>query len=184
MTPRHTDWLTKSPINPIINPNPVRSHPITWQNIASPGLWHSFAVWYIEWSRETHCLRVQTPKWSRLIPTIKIQLNLRRPQNGPSPLRISGIPTYGYFKTLSGPTREGSKSMKEELRHISLGLWHRGGWHARYIARSVEMRNAYKVLIAESEERTLGRRACKWQHNIKIDLKFIEWYHLLGYDTM
>jgi hypothetical protein len=39
-----------------------------------------------------------------------------------------------------------------------------------------EMRNMYKILVEKSEgKKPLGRPRCRWEDNIKLDLKEIEW---------
>jgi hypothetical protein len=41
-------------------------------------------------------------------------------------------------------------------------------------AEMIEMRNGYKILVEKPEgKRTLGRPGCRWEDNIKIDLKEI-----------
>jgi hypothetical protein len=43
---------------------------------------------------------------------------------------------------------------------------------AGYVARMVESRNAYKVLMGKPEgKRGIGKPRCKWEDNIKIDFK-------------
>jgi len=48
-----------------------------------------------------------------------------------------------------------------------------------------EMRNAYKILVAEPEgNRQLGRPSCRWEDNIRTDLwevgwKGVDWIHLV-----
>jgi hypothetical protein len=47
------------------------------------------------------------------------------------------------------------------------------------------MKNAYKILVQKPEEkRPLGRRRCRWEDNIRIDLReigweVVEWFHLV-----
>jgi hypothetical protein len=47
-----------------------------------------------------------------------------------------------------------------------------------------EMKNAYTIFVGEPEERkSLGRLRCRWENNIKIDLREIgfggmDWIHL------
>jgi hypothetical protein len=44
-----------------------------------------------------------------------------------------------------------------------------------YVACMEKMRNAYKLLFGKSErKRSLGRTKCKWENNIKLNLKEIE----------
>jgi len=46
------------------------------------------------------------------------------------------------------------------------------------------MRNAYKILVRKPEgKRPLGRHRCKWEDNIRMDLREIgwesvDWFHL------
>jgi hypothetical protein len=45
-----------------------------------------------------------------------------------------------------------------------------------HVARIGEKRNAYRILVAKPvEKRALGRPGRKWEENIKIDLRVIEW---------
>jgi hypothetical protein len=40
-----------------------------------------------------------------------------------------------------------------------------------------EMRDAYMVLVGKSEgRRTLGRPTCRWEDNIKMDLREVGWW--------
>jgi hypothetical protein len=47
-----------------------------------------------------------------------------------------------------------------------------------------EMRNSYKILVGEPErKRPLGRRWCRWEDNIRLDLtdmgwKGVDWMHV------
>jgi hypothetical protein len=47
------------------------------------------------------------------------------------------------------------------------------------------MRNAYNILVGKPEEkRPLGRPRCRWENNIKIDIKEVlwedvDWIHLV-----
>jgi hypothetical protein len=58
------------------------------------------------------------------------------------------------------------------------------GWWTRHVALVGEMRNTHKTLVGKPEgKRPLGRRRCKWEDNIRMDLKEIwwegvEWVHL------
>jgi hypothetical protein len=39
-----------------------------------------------------------------------------------------------------------------------------------------EMRNAYQIVVVKSKgKRPLGRRMCRWEDNIKMDLREIAW---------
>jgi hypothetical protein len=57
------------------------------------------------------------------------------------------------------------------------------GW-AGHVARIVEERKVYKVLMGKPEgKRPLGRPRCRWEHGIKMDLgeigwEGVEWIHL------
>jgi hypothetical protein len=45
-----------------------------------------------------------------------------------------------------------------------------------YVARTGEKRSAYKILVGESQgKRSLGRPRHRWENNIKMDLREIEW---------
>jgi hypothetical protein len=47
---------------------------------------------------------------------------------------------------------------------------------AGHVARMGETKNAYRIMVGKPEEkRPLGRQRRRWVHNIKIDLKEIEW---------
>jgi hypothetical protein len=47
---------------------------------------------------------------------------------------------------------------------------------AEYVARMGERRNSYRVLVGKPEgKRPLGRPRRRWEDNIKIDLREIEW---------
>jgi hypothetical protein len=47
---------------------------------------------------------------------------------------------------------------------------------AGHAARMVEKRNAYRILVGNSEgKRPLGRPRCRWVDNIKIGLREIGW---------
>jgi hypothetical protein len=47
---------------------------------------------------------------------------------------------------------------------------------AGHVARMGKKRNAYRILVGKSEgKRPLGRPRCKWEDNIKMDLREIEW---------
>jgi hypothetical protein len=56
---------------------------------------------------------------------------------------------------------------------------------AGYVARMGEMRNTYNILVGKPEERrSLGRPRCRWEDNIRMDLrgigwKGVEWMHLV-----
>jgi hypothetical protein len=42
-----------------------------------------------------------------------------------------------------------------------------------------DMGNAYKIVVGKSEgKRPLGRPVHRWENNIKMDLKAIDWTHL------
>jgi hypothetical protein len=57
---------------------------------------------------------------------------------------------------------------------ITMVKLRRIGW-IRHVARMVEKRNLYGILVEKSEEwRPLGRRT-RWEDNIKMDLENIEW---------
>jgi hypothetical protein len=44
-----------------------------------------------------------------------------------------------------------------------------------------ESRGAHRVLVEKPEERTpFGRPRLKWEDNIKLDLREVEWGHELG----
>jgi hypothetical protein len=39
-----------------------------------------------------------------------------------------------------------------------------------------EMRNTYRILVGKSDrKRPLGRRRCRWNYDIKMDLREVEW---------
>jgi hypothetical protein len=44
-----------------------------------------------------------------------------------------------------------------------------------HVARMGEKRNAYRILVGEPEERSLGRPRRRWVDNFKIDLREMEW---------
>jgi hypothetical protein len=45
-----------------------------------------------------------------------------------------------------------------------------------HVARSKELRNAYKILVGKpAGKRPLGRRRRRWEDNIRIDLREIRW---------
>jgi hypothetical protein len=47
---------------------------------------------------------------------------------------------------------------------------------AGHVARMVAKRNAYRIVVGKPElKRPLGRPRCRWVHNIKTDLRVIEW---------
>jgi hypothetical protein len=47
---------------------------------------------------------------------------------------------------------------------------------AEHVARRGEKRNAYRILVGEPEKkRPLGRPRRRWEDNIKMDLREIEW---------
>jgi hypothetical protein len=47
---------------------------------------------------------------------------------------------------------------------------------ARYVARSGEKRNAYKILVGKPEgKRPLVRPRYRWEDNIRMDLREIDW---------
>jgi hypothetical protein len=47
---------------------------------------------------------------------------------------------------------------------------------AGHVACMEEKRNAYRILVGKPEEkRPLKRPRCRWEDNIKIDLRVIEW---------
>jgi hypothetical protein len=53
---------------------------------------------------------------------------------------------------------------------------------ARYVARTGEKRNVYRILVGKPEEkRPLGRPRRWWVDNIKMDLREIEW---VGVDSI
>jgi hypothetical protein len=42
-----------------------------------------------------------------------------------------------------------------------------------------EKRNAYRILVGKQEvKRPLGRPRCRWEDNIKIDLRVMGWHGL------
>jgi D-lyxose ketol-isomerase len=44
------------------------------------------------------------------------------------------------------------------------------------VARMGEMRNAYKILVVNPGQKTpLGRHTCRWEDNIRIDIREIGW---------
>jgi hypothetical protein len=48
---------------------------------------------------------------------------------------------------------------------------------AGHVARMVEKRNSYRILVGKPEgKRPLGIPRCRWVDNIKINLREIEWY--------
>jgi len=50
---------------------------------------------------------------------------------------------------------------------------------ARHVARMVENRGVYRVLVGKPEgKRPLGRPGCRWEDNIKMDLQEV------GYEGM
>jgi hypothetical protein len=44
---------------------------------------------------------------------------------------------------------------------------------AGHAARMGEVRGAYSILVGRPEERPLGRPRCRWEDNIKMDLREI-----------
>jgi hypothetical protein len=47
-----------------------------------------------------------------------------------------------------------------------------------YVALVGARRGAYRVLVGKPKgRRPLGRPRCKWENNIKIDLRGVEWGH-------
>jgi hypothetical protein len=38
-----------------------------------------------------------------------------------------------------------------------------------------EMRNAYRIFIGKQRKRPRGRPTCRWEDNIKLDLRAVEW---------
>jgi hypothetical protein len=47
---------------------------------------------------------------------------------------------------------------------------------AGHVTRMGEMRNAYRMLVGKPEgKRPLGRSRCKWEDNIRMDLREIGW---------
>jgi hypothetical protein len=49
------------------------------------------------------------------------------------------------------------------------------GWLGN-VARVGKMRNAYKILVGRPEgKRPRGRRTCRWEDNIRMDLGQIRW---------
>jgi hypothetical protein len=45
-----------------------------------------------------------------------------------------------------------------------------------HVACMGEMRNAYKILVRKPEgKRLLGRPRCRWEDNLRMDLREIEW---------
>jgi hypothetical protein len=47
---------------------------------------------------------------------------------------------------------------------------------AGHVARMGEKRNAYRILVGKPEgKRQLQRPRCKWEDNIKMDLREVEW---------
>jgi hypothetical protein len=49
---------------------------------------------------------------------------------------------------------------------------------AGHVALMGERRGAYRVLVGKSEEkRPLGRPRCRWEDNIKMDLREVGWGH-------
>jgi hypothetical protein len=52
---------------------------------------------------------------------------------------------------------------------------------AEQVARMGERRGAYRVLVGKSEgRRPLGRPRCRWENNIKMDLREVECGELTG----
>jgi hypothetical protein len=53
---------------------------------------------------------------------------------------------------------------------------------AEHVARLVERRGAYRVLVGKPEgKRSLGRPRCRWKDNIKMDLKDAGWGPWTGF---
>jgi len=56
---------------------------------------------------------------------------------------------------------------------------------ARHVARMVELRNAYNILVGKPERKgSLGRHRCTWKDNIRMDLREIgfggvDWLHMV-----
>jgi hypothetical protein len=47
---------------------------------------------------------------------------------------------------------------------------------AGHVARTGQVRNAYRILMEKPEEKTtLGRPRCRWEDNIKMGLREIGW---------
>jgi len=87
-------------------------------------------------------------------------------------------------------TMEWKKLLKEELNDLCSSLnidrvikSRRMGW-ARHVARTVERRGVYRVLVSKPEgKRPLGRPRRRWEDNIKMDLQevvcgFMDWIEL------
>jgi hypothetical protein len=54
---------------------------------------------------------------------------------------------------------------------------------AGHVARMGEVRGAYNILVGRPEGRPLGRPRCRWQDNVKMDLREtgfgdVDWIHL------
>jgi hypothetical protein len=60
------------------------------------------------------------------------------------------------------------------------------GW-AGYVASMGEVKNAYNILVGKIEgRRPLGRPRCRWENNIRVDLReivweVVDWMHLVQY---
>jgi len=60
---------------------------------------------------------------------------------------------------------------------------------AGHAARMGELRTAYNILVGKSEwERSLGKCRCRWEDNIRLDLKeteweIVDWMHLAQVQT-
>jgi hypothetical protein len=48
------------------------------------------------------------------------------------------------------------------------------------VARMEERRGAYGVLVGKHEGRPLGRPWCRWEDNIKMDLREVGWWAQTG----
>jgi hypothetical protein len=47
---------------------------------------------------------------------------------------------------------------------------------AGHVTRTVDMRNAYSILVGKPEgKRPLGRPRCRWEDNIRMDLGEMRW---------
>ena len=48
----------------------------------------------------------------------------------------------------------------------------------KYVARTGDRKNAYRVLVERSEgKRPLGRPRCRWEDNIKMYVQEVKWGH-------
>jgi hypothetical protein len=91
------------------------------------------------------------------------------------------------LRRIFGPKRvevrgRGRKLHNEELRDLYSSssiiriIKSRSMRWAGHVARMVEERNAYRLLVGNPEgKRPLGRPRCRWVDNIRMDLGEVEW---------